>query len=367
MQRICSSLSRAGYQVHLIGRKLTHSAILKDFPFQQRRIKCLFNKGKLFYLEYNIRLIFFLLTRSKLDAICSIDLDTLLAGTIVAKLRRNKLIYDAHEYFTEVPEIVGRPAVKKIWSWVANVCIPKVDLAYTVCQSLAKEFKQLYKTDFEVIRNLPFEKTNSEIVQKKEGQPFILLYQGMLNDGRGLEEMIQAMQYFDKNEVVFWVIGEGDLSIQLRQLSIELKVEDKVVFHGFKDPSELRSITEQAHIGVNLLQNKGLNYYYSLANKFFDYVQAGKPSINMDFPEYKFHNRQREVSLLLEDLEIQKIVSNIRRLTDEEELYYKLQNNCIIAAKEWVWEKEEVRLKEIYDTLLKKDAVESTTSSNQTN
>lgn len=367
MQRICSSLSKAGYEVYLIGRKLSSSAALKDFPFYQKRIKCLFNKGKLFYLEYNIRLFIFLLTRTKLDAICSVDLDTLLAGTLTSKIRNKKLIYDAHEYFTEVPEIVGRPAVKKIWSWVANVCIPKVDLAYTVCQSLAKEFKEIYKIDFEVIRNLPLEKSDTEIIQKKEGQPFILLYQGMLNDGRGLEEMIQAIQFFDKNEVVFWIVGEGDLSNQLRQLSKELKVEDKVVFHGFKDPSELKLLTQNAHIGINLLQNKGLNYYYSLANKFFDYVQAGKPSINMDFPEYKFHNEQYEVSMLLEDLGIQKIERSIRRLMDEKDLYFKLQNNCIIAAKEWIWEKEEVRLKHIYNTLLKKDAVESTTSSNQTN
>ena len=112
MIRICSTLANHGYKVKLIGRKLPKSKPLAQQPFQQQRLFCFFKRGKIFYLEYNIR-IFCLLLFSKFDAICGIDLDTLGSCYLVAILRRKKLVYDAHEYFTEVPEVVNRPLVKK--------------------------------------------------------------------------------------------------------------------------------------------------------------------------------------------------------------------------------------------------------------
>jgi glycosyltransferase involved in cell wall biosynthesis len=275
----------------------------------------------------------------------------LLAGTISAKLKRKKLIYDAHEYFTQVPEVVERPAVQKIWSRVAKFCIPKTDAAYTVCQSLADEFKRLYNKDFSVVRNLPLALKNDEGDSNLSSKPLILIYQGMLNDGRGIEEMLIALTEFKSNEVQFLIVGEGDLSVQLRKMADELKLNEIVEFLGFVEPSELKKITQKAHLGINLLQNKGLNYYYSLANKFFDYVQAEKPSLNMDFPEYSLHNSEFEVSILLKDLEKESIVSSIKRLLNEPELYQKLQENCKKAKEVWIWEKEEEKLNNLYSNL----------------
>jgi glycosyltransferase involved in cell wall biosynthesis len=349
MQRICSSLSQAGYDVTLIGRHLPDSKVLKEMPFKQKRLKCIFNKGKLFYLEYNLRLFIFFLFLRKFDAICAVDLDTLLAGTKAAKLRRKKIIYDAHEYFTQVPEVVERPKVQKIWNWVAQRCIPRCDSAYTVCQSLASEFKKLYGKDFEVIRNLPLAQPLLDHKNDRK-KPFILLYQGMLNDGRGLEEMLLAMQQFNASEVQFWLAGEGDLSESLRKLAEELKLGERVKFLGFVDPSELKMLTKESDIGINLLKNKGLNYYYSLANKFFDYVMAEKPSINMDFPEYRLHCEEFEVGLLLKDLNSETIVNAVNSILLEER-YEELKANCLRAKAVWTWEQEAEKLLLVYKKL----------------
>jgi hypothetical protein len=61
MNRICTSLANAGYDVTLIGRKLADSINLDKKIFRQKRLTCIFNKGKAFYIEYNIRLFFYLL------------------------------------------------------------------------------------------------------------------------------------------------------------------------------------------------------------------------------------------------------------------------------------------------------------------
>lgn len=344
MIRICTSLANVGYNVWLIGRQRPNSKPLRQQAFQQKRLNCFFERGKFFYLEYNIRLFFFLMWH-RFDAVCSIDLDTILAGFYSSRIKRKICIYDAHEYFTEVPEVVQRPTTKRIWEWVAQHTIPKLTHAYTVCQSLQEVFQKRYHTSFEVIRNVPFQQTKP-IEQLSFQTPFILLYQGVLNDGRGLEEMIAALQQLP--EVEFWLAGEGDRSQELRQLVQTLGLDRQVKFLGYIQPHELKAVTLKAHLGVNLLQNKGLNYYYSLANKFFDYIQALKPSLNMNFPEYAMIIEEHPVGLLLDDLTPETIVSSIKKIIEQPEVYQTLQANCLKAREVFVWEKEAVKLEAFY-------------------
>jgi len=353
MQRICSSLAKAGYNVTLVGRRLKSSKPLSEFNFNQKRLYCFFNKGKMFYIEYNIRLFFFFLFLRKYDAICAVDLDTLLPATVSTKIRRKKLVYDAHEYFTELPELVGRPTVKKIWAAIGRFCIPKCDMSYTVCGSLSSEFSKKYAVNFGVIRNLPLSqpllphsKTDIEVER-----PCIVLYQGMLNDGRGLEEMLKAMQDFDAQKVQLWIAGEGDLSEELRNIAAKLDLGEKVKFLGFLKPAELKAITQSADIGINLLKNKGLNYYYSLANKFFDYVMAEKPSICMNFPEYSMHCSEFETAVLISDLKKDSISEAICKLSSRDIFYQEIRENCQKAKLIWNWEKEEIKLISMYHEL----------------
>ena len=351
MIRICSSLANAGYVVLLVGRRRSFSKPIQKQPFRQKRIRCFFNKGKLFYLEYNLRLFFFLLF-AKFDLICSIDLDTILPGFYISKIRNKICVYDAHEYFTELPEVINRPTVKKIWEITANLTIPNLKYCYTVGNCLAEVFDEKYGVKFEVIRNVPFSTGNDlagnfKLPAKLSDDRKILLYQGALNDGRGLEEMIQTMPEIQNAEL--WLVGEGDLSDSLRGLARELNLlNNQVKFLGYKTPEKLKSITLQADIGLNLLKNKGLNYYYSLANKAFDYIQAGIPSVNMEFPEYQHINKENGVFILVPDLKIKTLKKAISELISNENLYQKMKANCLEARSVYIWEKEEKTLLKFY-------------------
>ncbi len=154
MHRICGTLASAGHRVWLVGRALPHSVPLEGKAFRQKRLRCFFQKGFVFYAEYNLRLFFFLLFASY-DAVCSIDLDTQPAGCLATLLRRKKRVFDAHEYFTEVPEVVDRPFVKGFWETVARLCLPFYRHAYTVGPCLAGIFKEKYGVNFGVVRNVP--------------------------------------------------------------------------------------------------------------------------------------------------------------------------------------------------------------------
>jgi hypothetical protein len=124
MKRICTSVSSAGYSVVLVGRKKKSSLPLNNLSYKQHRLNCIFEKGKLFYAEYNIRLFFHLLF-NRFDIVCSIDLDTILPGYFASKIKNKPQVYDAHEYFTEMEEVVSRPFIKKCWQWIEKDCSKK--------------------------------------------------------------------------------------------------------------------------------------------------------------------------------------------------------------------------------------------------
>lgn len=342
MQRICATLAQNGYAVELVGRALPHSTALEERLFRQRRLKCRFNKGFLFYLEFNLRLFVYLL-RARYDAVCSVDLDTLPAGCAATLLRRKKRVFDAHEYFTEVPEVIRRPFVKWVWRTVARVCLPFYRHAYTVGPALAAIFEKEYGIKFGVVRNMPLQ---SAATGHKPSSPKMLLYQGALNEGRGIEQCLAALQQLEGVEL--WLAGEGDRSAQLRQLAAEFGVQDKVRFLGYVKPAGLPALTARAWLGLNVLENKGLSYYYSLANKFFDYVQAGVPVLTMDFPEYRALNSQYEVAVLLEHLTADTVAQSIRFLLKNNNAYGHLQQQTAAARREWVWEKESAALLDIW-------------------
>ncbi len=350
MQKICRSMCAAGYTAQLVGRELSTSKPLTAEPFEQTRLSCFFNKGKLFYIEYNIRLFIFLLF-VKYDALCAIDLDTIVPVYHAGKLRGAKLAYDAHEYFTEVPEVIRRPKVQKVWQWVERNYVPKFDVIYTVSPTLAKLFAEDYNKEVGMVMNVPVlqEQSESPVTRLPSPVPY-LLYQGALNEGRGLEHLIQAMQHIDAKLLL---AGEGDLSSELRALVKQLSLENKVEFLGYVKPADLRAITAQAYIGINLLENKGLSYYYSLSNKFFDYIHARVPQVCIGFPEYQALNDKYNVAVLTQNCSIEEIKGAILRLLNNKDLYCTLQKKCEVCRQELNWQQEEKKLWALYEQLFR--------------
>jgi hypothetical protein len=141
MQRICTTLAENGYDITLVGRKMFDSKGPAPKKFRQIRINCWFNKGKIFYFEFNARLSVYLLFK-KMDAICAIDLDTIHPCYTISRLKKIPRVYDAHELFTELIEVINRPAIKKVWDAVEKRWLPKFKFGYTVSESIAEEFKK---------------------------------------------------------------------------------------------------------------------------------------------------------------------------------------------------------------------------------
>ena len=340
MQRICNTLSKSGFDAKLIGRKQKQSSPLSKESYSQHRLNCFFQSGKLFYLEYNLRLLVKLLF-TKADVFCAIDLDSIFPVLIAGKLKGAKLVYDAHEYFTELPTVVNRPFQKKIWTLVERFCVPKFDSHYTVSKSIADELTNKYGKEFNVIRNLPYQES-SEKNEIQLDEKYIL-YQGAVKEGRSLFQLIDCMKEVD---IKLKIAGDGPSLTNLKKYVDEHNLGSKIEFLGNLPVDELKKITRQCWIGVNPLENIGKSYYYSLSNKFFDYIQAGKPQISINFPEYKLINDEFSVAVMIDEFTSLEFKSAVQKLKDSE-YYNRLSNNCHEAAKALNWKAEEKKLLEI--------------------
>ena len=343
MQRICGSLAAAGYAVQLVGWQRPASPPLGPQPYAQHRLRGWFQRGKLFYLEYNLRLLLYLLGQ-RASAWCAADLDTALPVWLRARLGGQPFVYDAHELFTEVPEVVARPAVQRIWRRVEAFVVPRARLAYTVGPALARVFEQRYGRLFAVVRNVSRLQPAAVPPLPAPADGYVL-YQGALNVGRGLEHLLDAMPHVAGRLVI---CGEGDLSAALREQAggLGLLASGQVKFRGFVLPEALREVTRHAAVGIMLLENTGLSYYYSLANKFFDYVHAGIPQVLIDFPEYRALNEQFDVAELVADLAPATLAAALNRLLPggDAARYQHLAANCRRAAPQLSWQHEEREL-----------------------
>ncbi len=341
--KICNSLQALDYEIVLVGRKLHNSPPLHR-PYRTIRMQLLFNKGFLFYAEYTIRLLFLLLV-SKKDILLANDLDTLLPNYLISVLQRKKIVYDSHELFTEIPELIDRPLTRKTWLALEQWIVPKLQNTYTVCQSIATTYDQAYKTSFKVVRNLPVQKKkNPGSLGIDNAGKKIILYQGAINMGRGLEHFIDCMPYLD--DFIFVLIGSGDILSQLQTRVSEGHLEHKVFFLGKKLPEALSKITPLADIGISAEEDLGLNYRFALPNKIFDYIQAEVPILVSNLPEMKQIVLQYNVGELIKETQPKKLAAQIQKM-----VHVDFSEALNSAKKKLTWEGEEKQLALVFNNL----------------
>lgn len=336
VHKMCSTLGEMGYDLLLIGRKHgSQETLHRDYA--TKRISMLFHRGFLFYAGLNLRL-FFLLLFTKKEMLFSNDLDTLIPNYLVAKLQRKELIFDSHELFSEIPELKHRKLIKQFWLTIERWILPRLTRVITVSDAIKKHYKNLYGIDAVVIRNLPLEKSVHQ-----QSFPFptenknIILYQGAVNIGRGIELMIETIKLLDNCVLV--IIGTGDIIEALKQKVSSQTLENKVRFMGKVLPKDLRQFTPNATIGLSLEEDIGLNYRYALPNKLFDYIQAEVPVIVADLPEMKKLVETYQVGEILWERSPKSLAKLILKVISNN--YTKALQK---AKRELTWTKEKDKL-----------------------
>jgi len=340
LHKVCLTLVSNGFSPTLLGVYKRDSVPLIERPYKSVRLPLFFNHGKLFYAEVNIRFFFYLLF-NKVDIINANDLDTIIPCYLISIIKRVKLVYDSHEYFTEVPELQNRKTEKAIWTSVEEFIFPKLQFVSTVGNYIANEYIKKYNVDVLVVRNMPFK---SESLLKPSNKNKILIYQGAVNVGRGIELMIEAMLFLPDFQL--WIIGVGPI---FKTISEKHKNNSGVKFFGKKSFHELSEITVHGMIGLSLEEDLGLNYRYALPNKIFDYVHAGIPVIVSDLPEMRSLVEEYKIGKILKERTPQSLAKMINSISVDEIEYQVLVENCKEASEVLNWERQEPVLLTLYN------------------
>lgn len=350
VHKVCNTLNAMGFEVTLVGRRLPGSASLAPRNYAARRLRLLFHKGPLFYACFNIRLFLWLLIRP-FDLLLANDLDTLPAMVLAGKLKRKPVIFDSHEFFTEVPELVHRPRIRKIWQRLEKMLVPQVSDAYTVCDSIASEYVRMYGISFQVVRNLPMANPSAGPQYPAHEQPKkpAIIYQGALNMGRGLAQAIRAMDYLPEAELV--IAGSGDLETELRDVASKSR-HNNIRFTGRLPLEEVFQLTLTASLGISIEEDLGLNYRYALPNKLFDYIQARIPVVVTDLPEMKRIVESYGVGLVTPSLEPGTLAETFRIALSDLSLRTTWAQNLETAARTLTWQNEEPILQKIFSKYL---------------
>lgn len=354
VHRTCTTLNRLGFDVLLIGRRRRNSLALDPRDYKTKRMFLLFEKGFLFYAEFNFRLFFSLLFK-RCDLLVSNDLDTLLPNYLIKKLRGKELVYDSHEYFTGVPELEGRTFVRNTWKRIERWIFPKIKDIITVNESIAKLYKNEYGKELTVVRNIPakqtlqFPKTRKEL-EIEENKAMILLQGSGINIDRGAEEAVLAMEYI--KDAILYIIGDGDVIDILKSMVKEKQLEQKVVFIPKQPMEKLMQYTVHADIGLTLDKDTNINYRYSLPNKLFDYIQAGVPVLASPLIEVEKIMKQYCVGELIEKHDPQHIADRLNQMLSDKVKLANLKENCNIASKKLNWDTEEIKLINVFKKYL---------------
>lgn len=354
VNKICLFLEKQGYNVLLIGRQKKDSVELPPRSYQTKRFKLAKEKGAGFYALYNLRLFFFLLSK-KVDLLVSNDLDTLLANYAASKFKpATRLVYDSHEYFTEVPELIHRPRVQKIWVGIESWIFPKLKTIYTVNESIAQLYHEKYRKDVLVVRNISPSFHREHFPSKAaldipEGRFLIIIQGAGINVDRGSEEAIEAMKLIEN--ACLMIVGDGDVVAQLKETVERAGLSEKVRFYGKRPYTEMMAFTQHADVGLTLDKPTNMNYLYSLPNKVFDYIHASTPIIATDLVEIKRVIEKHDLGTILPELTPENLANAIRDLQENSSKLEQFKANCILAAKVENWESEQQVLEKIYPAI----------------
>ncbi len=352
VHRHCDTLVKKGYEVLLVGRQWRDSLPIEGRNYSTKRMRLLFNKGALFYAEYNIRLFFFLLF-TKAHGYFSNDLDTLLPNFLCSIIKRKPLIYDSHEYFTEVPELQNRKFPRGVWIAIEKLIFPKLKNVITVNTSIANIYQSNYAVSMAVVRNVPLSRNIPKVSREELGidpNKKVMILQGAgINKDRGVEELVEAMWYIHSNDILLIIVGTGDVMEKIDELVWRHALEKKVMLTGKLPMEDVVKYTSIADLGITLDKDTNLNYRYSLPNKLFDYIQCGLPVFATNLVEVKRIIDQYELGEVASHLEASYLAKKLEELMHDDEKLARYRANSVKASLELNWENEKVVLEQVID------------------
>ncbi|WP_263263880.1 glycosyltransferase family 4 protein [Pseudomonas sp. RIT-PI-S] len=293
------------------------------------------------------------LARQGADVIHAHDVNVLPTAWLAARLSGARIVYDAHEISTSRE---GYGSLRRLVGALEHSLFSRMDGTITTTNARAKFFARAYNVQRPVVLQNrprrsavpPTDRLRDELSLPQRWP--IILYQGGLQQGRGLEGLIGAMATVPRAYLV--LIGGGQLGPRLRQLAKDPALERRVFIVPTVPLAQLPSYSAAADIGVQPIVNTCLNHATTDSNKLFEYIMAGLPVVATDLREIRAVVQGYRVGELVPSGDTAQLAHTLRRLVEAPALRETYRRNACRARAELHWESQESRLLGLYAALL---------------
>ncbi len=366
--REISTLISLGCDVHVVAKETDEN--LPHYSFDVIRITSRPLSNFIKSTTINRIVSLFLWTKKvrdlKPNIISCHDILCLLIGWLSTLFSSNKpaLVYDSHEF--ELGRNAKRNRIEILFiTYLERFLMKRCAFSIMVADSIADAVKQLHHLDKRpiVVRNIPnywclddnVIKENRNALMNKYNvgsNETLLLYQGVVTTGRGIENAIRALKNIENSRLI--VLGNGDKSYldSLKSLSKDQGVSERMIFLPAVPSEELCHFTGIADIGLLCGENICLSYYYSLPNKLFEYIQGMVPVVGSDLPEIRRIINDYKIGKCCEPSNPNSIAEAVNELR-KDKYYNAVKVNLKIAKQDLCWEHEEKILRDAYTDLIK--------------
>lgn len=285
------------------------------------------------------------------DVYHSHDLNTLWVGHVCKRRTGARLVYDSHELQTERSRM---GFWWKKWAlWNERRRLPSADALIVASPPWIDHIRALYGSvpDPSVaVINVP---ERTEVVARDlrtplglpDGTP-LLLYQGSIQENRGIEPAIDAIELLD--DVVLVIVGYGYYRDVLEDRVADRGLGDRVRFFGPIPNHELLHWTASADVGLCNIVNASLSYYTTLPNKLFEYMMAEVPVLGSDSPGIGRVVEETGTGEIVDPVDPESLAAATRKILADPEPY---RAACRIARERYNWDVESSRLIEVYERL----------------
>jgi hypothetical protein len=286
------------------------------------------------------------LANVRADIIIANDLATLPLALTLAK--GAKVFFDAHEYAPREYEdrLQWRFFFQKYNDQMCRAYLPKADAMFTVCQSIADEYRSNYGVAPIVITNAP---PYHDLTPRSTAAGRIrIVHHGVTISSRRIELMIEAMDFLDERfELDLMLIPNA--SSYFRSLERAAATRPRVRIVPPVPMTELPRHLNQYDIGLFLLPPTNFNYQHALPNKFFEFVQGRLAIAIGPSPEMARLVRQYDCGIVADDFTPLALAERLGELSAERIDHFKQRSH--LAARELCFEKNAELLLSTIDRL----------------
>ncbi len=324
--------------------------ILNRFKLSSRKLSKNLFVQVLKYFEFIYRVTLFY--RKKDIKMINIHAISLLPfGVLLKYLYKATLVYDTHELETETNG--SRGLRKKLAKFMEKSLIKKCDIVFVVSENIA----DWYEKEYDIIRPVVVKNAPRLIGSKKtnhfrenldiKDNSIIVLYQGGLSKGRGVDLLLECFKQRDDDKVVIVFMGYGEIE---EDIKIASKERNNIFFHPAVAPEIVLDYTSSADFGIHMIQNTCLNHYYCLPNKLFEYAMAGLPVIVSNMKEMRELVEKYDMGIVVTDDKIESMNNAIDKILQSD--IKQMKQNARRCAEENSWEKQEVKMINEYKRVL---------------